>query len=677
MAHTAPWRVSSCLPIIEGESVDGYVARVAAAHYFPRMAEITQIGGAEVNDRAHASFCDAEGVEAIADCLRVEPNLLRHHAPILSRDGKMRNMFGLDLPKDHFQFTYRRFSPTALKASPHHRALWSLRVFPFCTETWEYLVDRCSHPACNRQQRWRRTLGIDLCDFCGEPLSRAKAGVVPVHLRENLQCLVDLVHPDAHRRRKARRLLPPELAEMETGDLLTLACILAPVIDYRAGRPLTLWSLSLSKAADVIVPALAGTWPLLRNWPNSFEELLAYRINQHAKARGDGNHGASYRFLSRFRDRDLPPAVRNLIDEFTDHCRGAHERGLTGQEAANIVGSQVSTLVTMRRAGRTPSVLSLTGQRLHVLFDKGAIGELAEKLQPRERLVQAAWQLGIPTYSLRELVYRGPLTTAPAPPGRSTELTVHTSSLAAFVEGLEAQMEEANDDHPVRLTKLMLRIGGGPKPWASVLKAIHDGQLHAALRSGAGPLAGRIYFRDDEVLSASAFTDLAVMDWQGVKISKADMADILGLSRTNFSRYCEFLLGPGGTFREIFMEDAIRVAQSIISTTELAQRLQLHHTAAHRLASQRNVVVRSAGLFDRVSAEELIPELFDECPQIKKFIRSDRAYRKPGDPIKMRAMLTKDWRVRLPAHLCQRLGVEAESEVELEETKGGILIRTS
>ena len=72
------------------------------------------------------------------------------------------------------------------------------------------------------------------------------------------------------------------------------------------------------------------------------------RINQHAKARGDGNYGASYRFLSRFRDRDLPVAVRKLIDDFAEHCRRARTRGLTGQGAANRVGSQVSALVTMR-----------------------------------------------------------------------------------------------------------------------------------------------------------------------------------------------------------------------------------------------------------------------------------------------------------------------------------------
>ena len=60
MEHIEPWQVSRSLPIIEGESLDGYVARVAAAHHFPRIAEITQLGGAEVGERSHAAFCDAD-----------------------------------------------------------------------------------------------------------------------------------------------------------------------------------------------------------------------------------------------------------------------------------------------------------------------------------------------------------------------------------------------------------------------------------------------------------------------------------------------------------------------------------------------------------------------------------------------------------------------------------------
>lgn len=676
MEHVIPWRVSRPLAIIDGESLDGYVARVAAAHHFPRMAEITQLGGADVDDRAHASFCDADGLSAIAACLRVDTKRLQHHAPMSSPDGSKRTVFGVELSKDHFQFTYRRFSPSALKASPHHRALWTLRLFPFCTETWEYLVDRCPNPACRRQQRWRRTIGIDLCDFCGEPLTRAEADIVPEELRENLGQLVDLVHPDASKREQARRLLPPELAQLDTDDLLKLVCLIAPVVDHRAGRPLTLWTLSLDRAKDCIVPALANSWRLLKGWPYAFEDLIASRINAHAKARGDGNWGASYRFLWRCRKQKLTEPVKSVVDGFEERCGKAAERGYTGQQVADLVGGQVSALVAMRRSGEIPSVLTLDGQRLHVLFPKDDIHKLLDKFQPRERVERAASRLGIPSYAVRHLIDLGCLEAAPTPPGRSKRLTIRERSLSSFVETLEAQMPQATGEYPYKLKKLMLRLGGRPKPWAAVFAAIANGELDAAVSPGSRRLGDRIYFRTDDVLSSRAFADRPELT-SGTPLFKSDLADMLSLSITNFSRYSDYLLGSGDHRREISLDQALDVAGTIISTTEIAARLRLHHTSAFRLASQRGVLVKSDGLFDRASAEQLIPELLEDDPAISGL--DPRAYRSTGsdDPLVIHAAIDRDGRIRLPCHLRNRLGLREGGTVEFEHRVGELLIRAA
>lgn len=674
MEHIEPWRVSRPLSILAGESVDGYVARVAAAHHFPRMSEITELGGAEVGERSHAAFCDAKGLEAIADCLRVDFERLRQHAPLPSPDGEMRTMFGVELSKDHFQFTYRRFSPSALMASPHHRALWTLRLFPFCTETWEYLVDRCPHPACRRQQRWRRTVGIDLCDFCGEPLTRAEADIVPQELRENLQQLVDLVNPDPLRREQTRWLLPAELAQLHTDDLLKLVCLIAPVVDHRAGRPLTLWTLSLDKAKDHIVPALANSWPLLKGWPHAFENFIARRINEHAKSRGDGNNGASYRFLHRCRKQQLSTPVRKVVDGFAERCRKAAERGYTGQQVADLVGSQVSALVAMRRSGEIPSVLALDGHRLHVLFEKQAITKLLEKFQPRERVERAAGRLGIPSYSVRHLVNLGCLEAAPTPPGRSKKLTIREMSLSSFVDALESQMPQATSEYPYKLEKLMLRLGGGPKPWAAVLAAVANGEMDAAVSPGSRRLGDRIRFRTDDVISLPAFADRPELS-AGDSLFKSDLADMLSLSITNFSRYSEYLLGSGDHRREVSEDQALKLAGTIISTTEIAARLQLHHTSAFRLANQRGVLVKSEGLFDRASAAELIPELFENDPVIAGLDR--RIHRSTGGdaPLVMHAAIDRDGRIRLPCHLRNRLGLREGGMVEFAETVEGLLLK--
>lgn len=611
MEDEEPWRVSHVLPIIAGESLDGYISRVAAANHFPRLADITQVGGAETNKRQHASFLDSNGITAIADCLRVEPSTLRHHAPLLSPDGKQRNMFGIELAVDHFQFSYRRFSPTAFATSSHHRALWNLRLFPFCVETWEYLEERCPQPACRRQQRWRRTVGIDLCDFCGEPLTRAVAEKVPHELRRNLENFVDLFHPDLRRRDRVRRLLPDALRSVEVDDLLALASLLATVQDPRPAHPLGLPVLCLKTAKATSVPALSKAWPLLEGWPGAFEELIVSRINQVGNHRGDGNSGASHRFLLKFKRRELSSTLRQLIDDFTDRCRAAPPRALSSHRAARILGSEVSHLVQMRRAGELKSVLCLDGNRFHVYFDRDEIVKLASSLAPRIRRDSVALLLGIPAYSLIDLMNRGLLQTSSVPPGRTEHFTITKESAEALLTSLTERLRARTSDYPVQLSKLMQCLGGGPKPWAAVLTAILAGELDATLAPGKHRIVERIYLRSNKAITLKMFADRPQVALPNNSIPKADLADMMSLTRPNFSRYSKYLLGNDGHYRGICPQKALDIAKCNISTTEIAARLQLHRAVAFKLAVDRGVSVKLGGLFDRKSAFVLMPELND------------------------------------------------------------------
>lgn len=610
--QAAPWQVSRYLPIFDGESVDGYVSRVAAAHHMPRMAEITKVGGATASLRPHASFCDAEGLDAIADCLRVDRGVFRFHAPMWSREAGTLNFFGTKLPRHFFQFAARRFSPGALKISPHHRALWMLRIFPFCSEAWEYLEDRCPHPACGRRQVWRCTAGINLCDYCAEPLTRVEPVPVPDGLRANLHMLVGLVHPDSVRREQSRAQLPLRLAMMDSSDLLVLACSLAGVIDHRTARPLTRLDLGLSGLPQLIAPALAGAWEVLRDWPGALESLLVNRINRHAKGRGDGNNGASWRFLFRTQKSRLPADVRALVSDFIQRCRSAKSRGVTCVQASKQSGVELSALVAMRRSGTIPSVLATDGCRLHVLLDKEAVNRMTDQYRPRDNLGGASSRVGIPTYALRELTERGLLRVACSMPGRTEQLSVERASLLEFIEAICAKLVKCDEQWGVSLATLMLRIGGRPKPWAGVLAAIHAGHLHASVRPGKAPLAKRIAFKDEAVLALQAFAHNDDMDWRNVRITKGDVADIVNLGITKFSGKSDFLLGEGGQFREIYMEDAIRLAERFISTREIAKRLQVHHTAAYKLALDRGAKEETTGLFDRASIATVISELIPQ-----------------------------------------------------------------
>jgi len=234
-------------------------------------------------------------------------------------------------------------------------------------------------------------------------------------------------------------------------------------------------------------------------------------------------------------------------------------------------------------------------------------------------------------------------------------------------------MPQATDNYPYKLEKLMLRLGGGPKPWAAVLSAIAKGELDAAVWPGSRRLGDRIRFRADDVLAVPAFADRPELT-SGTPLFKSDLADMLSLSITNFSRYSDYLLGSGDHRSGISVDQALELAATIISTTEMAARLQLHHTSAFRLASQRGVLVKSEGLFDRASAEELIPELFEHDHVIVGL--DPRIHRSDGGvaPLVMHAAIDRDGRVRLPCHLRNRLGLREGGTVRFEDVGTGLLM---
>ncbi|WP_267389725.1 TniQ family protein [Sphingomonas sp. GC_Shp_3] len=607
----SPWRVTRVLPLIAGESLDGYVARVAAAHHMPRMAQITEVTGDIQSHRPHASFCDDTGLEILADCLGISPGSARLHSPLSSPDTQLLNLFGTLVPRNALQFSYRRFSPQALSMSAHHRGLWQLRHLPICTETWEYLEERCPNTSCRRRQVWRRAAGIDLCDYCAEPLTRAEATLVPESLRESLTMLIGLIHHDTDRRRIARRHLPPDLSDLGGGHLLELAGVLAPVIDRRVASSLNGRSLCLDTARNLIVPALAGTWPFLAGWPGAIEQHVAEKLNMGGIEKGGSTRKAFYQVLCDRNDPKLSPAVQKVLSRLFERCRAARLRGVTIAEMTKLTGADRPTLFEMRKAGKLPSFLALDGIRLQVLVAHETVAPLLAQNKPRVRLAHAGEMLGLPTYAIREMVHLGLVTAAPVPPGRGDylQLAVYRDSLQAFQAKLSRRLAPAASGDPVSLAEAMRNIGGRPKPWAMVLKAIVDGDLQATANDGEDPLIQRIAFEPDQLPSLRCFQHNSSMDWSDCIVTKSDLAEMMNIKASRFSRHSEFLLGPGSALREVTMDTAQRLARTYICTREMSGKLRLYRRAVGNFAKKHGVKPQETGLFRRAEVEKLIPRL--------------------------------------------------------------------
>lgn len=613
-----PWRISAPLKIIEGESLDGYVARVAADQHFLSMRDITTMNRNPYPQRSHASFCDRDELDVIADCLGVDRDILHHHSPHWVSGGRSLNMFGVPVMRRFIEFGARRFSPASLRISPHHRALWSFRTFPFCEESWEFLQDSCPSPLCGRRQAWLHTNGIDLCDYCAEPLTRKATTSVPQELREPLRMLVGLVHPNPDRRRQSWADLPPLLHDLDGGEVLALACELAIAVDPQVARPLAMDKAALPVDGCQMVGALAGAWSLLTDWPMGLENLISERINLNTNNRGDGNKGASYRLLLPTHGQRLPLKAKEQLSRFVDKCRSARDIGYDGTEAMKISGRGLKVLVAMRRAGEIPSIVGITGRRILVLYEKNAIHELAREKRRRVRLVSASQSLGVPTYSVRELVEAGLLEEAPRETGLSEEMHVFKDSVDRLVICLVNKLSHKDSGLNVALPERMIGMGGRPKPWAAVLQAIHEGTLIAGIREGSEPLARRIMVDEQSWDSISTSYQSIITDWGDIKIPKADVADILGIPRLNFHKYSEFLLGRGVYVKNTYMTYVIKLAKKFISQKEMAARLNVHPLVVFQLAKQHQVEIVIHVIYDRQSAESLMPGILSTfgCRQI-------------------------------------------------------------
>ena len=295
---------------------------------------------------------------------------------------------------------------------------------------------------------------------------------------------------------------------------------------------------------------------------------------------------------------------------------------------------------------------------------------MVHRNKPRERLVRAAWRLGVPTYAIHQLVRDGELVATPPPPGCSEQLAVYEESLAALEQDLRSQLALQDESLATNLFKLMHRIGARPKPWAKVLAAIRTGALTASLADGTAPLAQRIMVANEDVLELPIFADDPAMDWSCVMVSKSDTAEIMNIPAPNFSKYCDFLFGPGGYFRDITMEEALTLGRTYIGTGEMGHRLGLHHTAARHMAEFRKVESRYPGLYSREAAEALIPEMSRQAiggaPVISVPEKASA---------EMLATVSPEGRLNLPPYLRRKLGLDQGGRVTFEEGSDGVIMR--
>jgi hypothetical protein len=611
----APWRVEAPLQPIGGESLDGFIARVAAANWIENTLRITSLAGVMYGHKPTLATHGWEGLPILADCLQIDVEELRRRSYPAVESTNRRQFFGADVERRDIETRVRRFAPAGLEKSPHHRALWQLRPFPFCSETWQYLLDRC--PRCEAVQRWYHTNGVERCDRCVEELSIAPAEEVPLEERAALSSAIGLVHPDPVVRERSLLELPPELQQRGATlafELLVrlMALIDEGIIKSRVGK-MSSWSLPPA----AITSAASRAWPLLKGWPQATQEFMAERISTAATRHNDGNKRLSLRFLNPDAATGLSGAAAEVIRELRESVdldgprRAQLEDETMGiKQAAATLGRGTKQIADIRRHGALNTVFTLKGNRPVARFETAEIRKVAAVLEQRVGLNAAAWRFGVAQNGALQLVAMNLLETdadryclARYGARQTTETAVRD-----FEDRLQSVSVAKQLASPISLRNAAMGIGGRLKPWGPMFDMLVGGAVPFTLEQRAAPLTERLFVDRSSVIQflplqfdPADYAEIFSED----SMSRIDAGEVLNLHPRAYTDAIRELTSSKDA-KLVRVSEILAIAETHISAAEIGVRLGTNARSAYFLAGRSGVPLLGPAGWCRKEVERLI-----------------------------------------------------------------------
>ncbi|MBB3349283.1 TniQ family protein [Sphingomonas sp. BK069] len=561
---------------IPTEGLMSLVTRTVTRNILPSShVLLSQVGAAHANNPTAALLPDLDE-EGLAQILRqplAEVNARRH---LPRTDAGYVDFFGNAVRADEIVFRRRRFGPTAVACSPHARALWSLKTVPCCTEHWEYLVDVCT---CGERQRWQSAERLDRCDCCNAPLAQVQVETVDPSLRDGLEFVIGLIDPDEDRLNAARAQLPPELSELDGGLVFELALAVMPLTPggfrlERGAEPkavdLPRYAQSLAEAADIV-----------RQWPEGFMVALGRALRERSTSKRNVRYkGAAY-YLPALDSEMLPSVVRatiaSVMSPITSTSDGLPEGQIGMREAALLTGQEERNLANARRLGHLAMRICVRANRIIPTLDRGEIELIDDLLHNRIGPEKFTHSLHLPQYAMAQLVDENLVTcvTHPYVVAHLGPLQVHESELKKFRDALTRGATSADDiDNPVPLHRAARAIGGGAKPWGSILRDMLERNIPFSITGGS---TNRIMIASGDAAKLRAkYANLS----DGVRtrfVSQRDAAEILNLPLKH-SHVIHVSARRGKSAHQISWARVRKLARDRITLAELSARSGIHPT---------------------------------------------------------------------------------------------------
>lgn len=579
-----------------GESLNGFIARVAAAEFLPNTLEITALGGAMWSHRPELSRERGE-MAGVASFLRTDPDLLAGMVYQLDPERPGRRMFyGSSIDKRFLVHNERRFSPASISENETHLAVWDLQPFPFCERSGQLLTARCPDPNCGRIQRWYHSNGIGLCDICGEPLANATSATVPSEDLPDLRTALGLVHPDADRRSASADELPDRLRHIPGGNLLDLLVAVAGVHSPDLRCPSMKRALRSNADPLAICAAVAAAWRILREWPTAFQRLASERIATRPGRFGDGNKGATKDMLDLDDSPATPPVLVKIVADLRNFITEHGKRyGIGTNPASRSMPFMTRDLAAARRRGDLSTIFALVKGEPQPLLDLSELTKLTRSLAFSSTMTDAALRLGISVDGVCQLVALGRLDESSARTLRrkGDEPRVTNASVDDVLSKLEEGSETAScfdvDEAGIPLSTIMRSIGGGHKPWGAIVTSLLDGRFRYRIKPGKNPIVRRIVV-EPAMMRWSRSIDRSPPDGTATfsAMSRSDAMSVLNLHERHANVLDRWR--PSATCRtRIPTEPLLEMAAELISLGEMTARMGCSAIEADRLLQEHHI----------------------------------------------------------------------------------------
>lgn len=607
---------------IPGESLDGFISAMVGDNDLGKVRRISVAGGITHGHRPQITTTGWKDLPELAEILEtdVEELQLRSY-PFVGNDESRRAFFGTTIHRTDLRTRERFFAPSALASSPHHRAMWQLRL-PFDLDTGELLASRCTRDFCGKVQRWRHSAGIRYCDSCVEDLSEQIVPRLADDLLPDYRMAAGLTHTDPGIRASSLSLLPEEIRSMGADMAYELLLRLVPVMNAACTweQGARLWKSDPFE----IGRGMGEAWRALRGWPHTVLDKIGSDMAVATKRFNDGNRGQTLAFLRvRSGNHVAQPvaaavlALQESIDQEGPEGDRVTRETIGCQEAANVTGIGTAFITTLRRQGALKTVVITRGSTLVPVYDRAEILQLDRDIRDRWDLNQGTLELGLPYYALEQLCALGllPRLTHPFFAIRYAEPQISERAVREFAANI-CGMATTRLGNAEPILSAVRMVGERLKPWDAIVDAMLSGNLPFELRDEPGPLFGRIRVRPDDLRGPAAqpitrpgtITALTIQMPPGFPfvdlMTKRDAGEVLNLKPAQ----CTPLLRGyrNSYYRCVPITDVLAIAAAHVTCTELAHRSGKPFQTVRAKAAALGITALSTAGFGRHKAERLI-----------------------------------------------------------------------